>query len=75
MVGKLCQFKDFKLAYKTKFDPGDQKWLFEKFLQLNEKHCWKGLMKISLMVYELESFKDLILTSKVKVDHGGQSSF
>ena len=32
-------------------------------------------MKISFMVYELESFKDFILSSEVKVDLGGQSSF
>ena len=68
MVYELEPFADFILASETKFDPGDQKWLFEKFLQLNEKHCWKGLMKIYLMVYELEPFKDFILTSKVKID-------
>ena len=32
-------------------------------------------MKISRMVYELESFKDLILASEAKFDLGGQRSY
>ena len=36
---------------------------------------WKGLMKISRTVYELEPLKDFILASEAKVDLGGQSSY
>ena len=65
MVYMLWPSKDFKLAYKVKFDLGSQRLLFAKVAQFNEKHCCKGLMKISRMVYELEAFKDFF-------DHGGQ---
>ena len=47
-------------------DLGGQRSVFEKVAQCNEKYCRKGLMKISIMVYELEPFKDFILASEVK---------
>ena len=65
-------FKDFILASKFKVDPRGQRSFFEKVAQFNEKHCWKGLVWIYRMVYELEPFKDFIwppmsqLTSEVK---------
>ena len=64
-------YKDFKLASKAKFDLEGQRSLLGNF---NEKHCWKDLMKISRMIYELEPFKDFILASKVKVDHRKSSA-
>ena len=72
---KICPFKDFILTYEVKFDPGGQRSLFEKVAQFYGKHCCKGLMKISRMVFELEPFKDFILASEVEVDLGGQRSF
>ena len=70
--------KDFywskqNIAIKFKF--GGQSSFFEKVVQFDEKHCWKGLMKISRLVFELEPFKDFILASEVEVDLGGQRSF
>ena len=59
-------FKDFILASKFKVDPRGQRSFFEKVAQFNEKHCWKGLVWIYRMVYELEPFKDFILASEVK---------
>ena len=64
-------YKDFNLASMAKFDLEGQRSLSGKF---NEKYCWKDLMKISRMIYELEPFKDFILASKVKVDHRKSSA-
>ena len=55
-------------GHGDKFDLRGHRSLFGKVAQLNEKYCLKGLMKISWIVYELEPFKDFILTSEVK-DH------
>ena len=49
---ELGPFKDFTLASEVKVDLGGQSELFEKEAQFNEKHCWKGLMKIFRMVYK-----------------------
>ena len=50
-----------KQGQEVKFDLGSQRSLFPKVVQLNVKHCWKAMMKISFMVYELKPFKDFIL--------------
>ena len=60
MVYKLEPIKGFILASNVEVDLGGKRSHFEKDVQLNEKHRWKGLMNISIMVYELEPIKDFM---------------
>ena len=69
----LEPFRYFILVSEAKSDLRGQRSYFEKGLvddenaaQFDEKHFWKGLMKISRIVYEIGPFKDFILASEVK---------